>query len=197
MPARSLCLLVTVLAAGGLAACADNMPEGATPAPGAAVVTPPAVVTSPAVVTVPPAAAPTVISPGTIVTAPSAAATTTVVVPGSGSSTVEVVPSRLDATQISALLANNTVAGVAANGQPYYALFQRDGRLRIREGTFSDSGTWSVTPDGRLCSTLTVTNVGVPECYVLRRDGTAVDFDRPNGGKVGTFSVLPGNPQSL
>lgn len=190
MPARSLCLLVTVLAAGGLAACADNMPEGATPAPGAAVVTPPAVVT------VPPAAAPTVISPGTIVTAPSAAATT-VVVPGSGSSTVEVVPSRLNSTQISALLANNTVAGVAANGQPYYALFQRDGRLRIREGTFRDSGTWSVTPDGRLCSTLTVTNVGVPECYVLRRDGTAVDFDRPNGGKVGTFSVLPGNPQSL
>ena len=44
--------------------------------------------------------------------------------------------------------------------------------------------------------TLTKINVGVEECYTLYPEGNNVAFER-NGTRVGTFTVLSGNPQNL
>ena len=35
------------------------------------------------------------------------------------------------------------------------------------------------------------------QCYSLHRNGNVLTFDQPDGTPVGTFSVLPGNPQDL
>jgi hypothetical protein len=42
-------------------------------------------------------------------------------------------------------------------------------------------------------------NSGAEQCYRLSRTqtATAIRFDRLDGASTGTFSVLPGNPQSL
>ena len=66
----------------------------------------------------------------------------------------------------------------------------------IRQADFSDSGSWRVTTDNRLCSAMSKTNVGVEQCYSLYRDGTNVSFER-DGTRIGTFTVLSGNPMNL
>src|SRR6185437_14264479 len=106
------------------------------------------------------------------------------------------LPARLGSNEIIALMVGNTATGVASNGQPYYMHFQRDGRVRFREGDFNDSGSWRVTSDNRLCTSMTKTNVGVEQCYGLYREGNNVAFER-DGARVGSFTVLSGNPQNL
>jgi hypothetical protein len=110
---------------------------------------------------------------------------------------VTALPPRLSNGEVSMLLAGNTASGIASNGQPYYLYFLQDGRVRFREGNFSDSGTWRVSADGMLCTSMTKTNVGVEQCYALYRDGTNVSFSRPDGAKVGSFTVLAGDPRNL
>jgi hypothetical protein len=111
--------------------------------------------------------------------------------------TVVTARARLTANEILALLADNTAAGVATQGQPYFAWFVHDGRLKYRQGEYRDGGSWRVVSDGQLCSTLTRINVGIEQCYALYREGTNIRFDRPDGNKIGTFTVEPGNPQNL
>ena len=193
MASLSLHTLGAASALLALAACADTVPAGSAPAATAPVVAAPTVVAPPGSVVVPPAA---------IATPPVAAApvypTAPVVVPNSGTTIAPaVVPARLSAPELSALMANNTATGVASNGRPYYVYFARDGRLKYRQDDFVDGGAWRVTTDGRLCSTLTRTNVGVEECYSVYRNGANFRYDRPDGNQVGTFAVLPGNPQNL
>jgi hypothetical protein len=110
---------------------------------------------------------------------------------------VTALPARLSNAEVSMLLAGNTANGIASNGQPYYLYFMQDGRVRFREGDFNDSGSWRVSPDGMLCTSMTKTNVGVQQCYQLYRDGTNVSFTRPDGARVGGFTVLAGDPQNL
>jgi hypothetical protein len=118
-------------------------------------------------------------------------------VPGSAVQTVTTTsgPARLSGGEIQQLMINNTASGVASNGQPYFLRFGSDGRVRFRQSDFNDSGSWRVSND-LLCSTMTKTNVGVEQCYGLYRDGSNVMFDR-NGTRVGSFTVLAGNPQNL
>ena len=158
-----------------LGACAETVPHGASSVPSSA----PAVVAPPPVVATPPVAA-----------AP--------LVPGSGTTlSPAVVPARLSSNEVAALVADNTVTGVAANGRPYYVYFARDGRLKYRQDDYRDGGGWRVTTDGRLCSALARINVGVEECYTIYRNGANFRYDRPDGNQIGTFAVLPGNPQNL
>jgi hypothetical protein len=193
MASLSLRTLGAASALLALAACAETVPAGSAPT---------------ATTTAPVAAAPVVVAPpGTMVVPPPALATPPVaaapvypmaVVPNSGTTTTPaVVPARLTAPELSALVANNTVAGVASNERPYHVYFARDGRLKFRQDEFVDGGSWRVTTDGRLCSTLTRINVGVEECYSVYRNGTNFRYDRPDGNQVGSFAVLPGNPQNL
>ena len=126
--------------------------------------------------------------PGTVVYAPTQTAS---VRPVAG------LPARLSNGEVAALLAGNTASGVASNGQTYYLYFMQDGRVRFREGDFNDAGSWRVSGDGLLCTSMTKTNVGVQQCYSLYRDGTNVAFTRPDGAKVGSFTVLAGDPQNL
>jgi hypothetical protein len=155
-----------------------------TPAtPGATV----PVVTSSGIVNVPVGTS-LVTVPGSVVYVPTQTAS---IAPGA------TLPARLTNNEIATLIAGNTATGVASNGQPYYLYFSRDGRVRFREGDFSDSGSWRVTNDGMLCTSMAKTNVGVEQCYALYREGNNVSFTRPDGAKVGTFSVLAGDPQNL
>jgi hypothetical protein len=149
--------------------------------------------------TIPPSTAPAVAPPsaGPIATPPVAA---NPVVPGSGTTVTPGVPgTRIDQNETTSLIAGNTTTGIAANGQPYYAWFGPSGQVRFRQGDFVDTGSWRVGPDGRFCTTMTKTNGGAEECYYLYRtnSATAVRFDRVDGTTLGTFSVLPGNPQAL
>jgi hypothetical protein len=175
-----------------VAACTtqtDTIPASSAPvlAPGTPVVS-----TAPVVTTVP---------PGTVIAMPPVASTPVVpVAPGVGTSAMPLAaPGRITPSEIGNLVAGNTVTGVAANGQPYYDWFAPGGQLRFRQGTFVDTGTWRVGPDGRFCTSMSKINGGMEECYYLYRTTTptSVRFDRLDGTTAGTFSVLPGNPQAL
>jgi hypothetical protein len=149
--------------------------------------------------TIPPSTAPAVAPPSTapIATPPVAA---NPVVPGSGTTVTPGVPgTRIDQNETASLIAGNTTTGIAADGQPYYAWFGPGGQVRFRQGSFVDTGSWRVGPDGRFCTTMTKTNGGAEECYYLYRTNSAaaIRFDRLDGATLGTFSVLPGNPQAL
>jgi glucose/arabinose dehydrogenase len=205
--ARALLPAAALLALGG---CASNMPErstaavpSGTPAPTGTVISPSPVATTAQVVTTP-----AVTSTGTVVSLPpgtSVVTTTTTpgmapgvtyvpmqsasIVPGAG------LPARLSGGEILSLMSDNTASGVATNGQLYYVYFLRDGRIRFREGEFRDTGSWRVVND-QLCSTMTKTNPGIEQCYTLNRDGTNVSYER-GGARIGSFTVLSGDPQNL
>ena len=177
---RAILLLTAV---GALGACStDTLPPTDTAAPTASVVT-----TQPG--TTVPVVSGTVV-PGTIVTAPG----TTVIVPGSGSSTVAVVPSpRLSNVEVMALMNGSTASGTASNGQAYFAHFQRSGRVDLHEGSDPVAvGTWHVTDDGQLCSGFSNINAGLQQCYTIYRNGSSYVYERPDGHPVGSFVVQPG-----
>jgi hypothetical protein len=193
--AGALLQAAALLALGG---CASNLPERSTavvpsnqPVAEGTVISPtPAPVTTAPGVVVPPGSS--VVTTTTTSGAPVttyAPTQTAGIVPGA-------LPARLGSREILPLIDGNTATGIASNGQTYYVHFLRDGRMRFRENDFRDDGSWRVTGDNRLCSTLTKINAGVEECYTLYREGNNVAFER-NGTRVGTFTVLSGNPQNL
>ncbi len=194
---RALLPAAALLALGG---CAGNLPERSTAAvpsstiasPGT-VISPPATVTTTSVTTTSPTVSGAPLAPPGTVTyyyppgyPPQVASTV---------QTVSVLPAQLNGSEILTLLTNNTASGVAGNGQPYYLYFIQDGRARFREPNFADSGSWRVVGD-RLCTSMTKTNVGVEQCYTLYRDGGNVAFER-DGVRLGTFTVLAGDPRNL
>ncbi len=189
LSAHALLPAAVLLALGG---CSGNLPERST----AAV---PSTTTTEIVTTVPVVTGTLLAPPGTVTYAPVYPPATypPVVYSPQVASTVPtvVVPARLTGGEILTLLADNTASGVASNGQPYYLYFSRDGRARFRETAFKDTGSWRVVGD-RLCTTMTKTNVGVEQCYTLYRDGTNIAFER-DGARVGSFTVLAGDPQNL
>jgi len=180
-------LAIAALLALGACASNDALPRNSQAA------VPTAVVTAP-----PPVIPPQYVTAGGIVTAPVASPPTAVVVAnGVSGSSVGTPGSRLTAAEVRALMTGNTAAGVAANGQPYFAFFRRGGGVEFRQANLLDSGSWRILPDGRICSTLTRINSGAEECYSLYRNGTNVDFHRPDGNRIGTFTVEAGDPQNL
>jgi hypothetical protein len=220
----SACALLPAVALLAVAGCASNLPNRSTAAVPSGTVAPAGTVVSPnaVVTTTTPApyvtTTPVVTSNGTVVNVPvngttSVVTTTTTPGPAPGTVTtyttpgyvppqsasvtsVTTLPPRLSSGEIMTLLAGNTANGIAGNGQPYYVRFGRDGRLRFREADFNDYGSWHVTTDNRLCSSMEKTNVGIEQCYSLYRDGTNVSFER-DGMRVGSFTVLSGDPMNL
>ena len=185
MTTRSSQLALVLVAAGALGACGtETLPPTNTAGPSPAYVTTAPVVTSVPVVTTAP------IVTGTLVSPPPA---TYALVPGSGTSTVVVAPTRLNSNDIVALLAGNTASGTTSDGQPYYTKFQRDGLLTFHEGAnYAANGTWRVSRDGQLCSSLANVNSGLEQCYTLYRSGNGYVYERPDGHPVGNFVVSPG-----
>jgi hypothetical protein len=217
----SACALLPAAALLALAGCAGNMPDrsraavpsGTVAQTGTVISSSPVVTTSSYVPTSPYyATTPVVMSNGSVVNVPvngTTSVVTTTTTPGTMPGTVTytpmqtasvtsvtTLPPRLNSNEILTLLAGNTASGTAGNGQPYYLRFERDGRIRFREADFGDSGAWRVTNDDRLCSSMTRTNVGVEQCYSLYRDGSNVAFER-DGTRIGSFTVLSGNPMNL
>ena len=219
----SACALLPAVALLAVAGCSSNLPNRSvaavppgTAAPAGTVVSPNAVVTT--TTPAPYGTTPMVMSNGAVVNVPvngttSVVTTTTTPGPVPGTVTtyttpgyvptqsasvtsVTTLPPRLSSGEIMTLLAGNTANGIAGNGQPYYVWFGRDGRLRFREADFNDYGSWHVTTDNRLCSSMEKTNVGVKQCYSLYRDGTNIAFER-DGMRVGSFTVLSGDPLNL
>jgi hypothetical protein len=185
---KSVNVLLPLAAVLALAACSGPLPEGSTPRVTSAVVTP----QQPVVIAGSPFA------PSPVYVVPSTGQQyVTVTPPSSGSSTFLAAPARLSAGETLAVLSDNTATGVTTNGQVYYAYFKRDGQLQFAEPNYRDSGAWRVLPDGSLCSQLNKANSGVEQCYVLYREGNNIRFDRPDGGKVGAFTVEPGNVRTL
>jgi hypothetical protein len=179
-----------------LGACTQTMPAGSTP-----------VATAQPVVAVPVAP---VTSTQTVTTSFPVSGTQYVVVSPAGAvqpvvqstvvettTTTLAVPGRLTATEIFRLMADNTAEGRAGNGELYGSLFRHDGQLMYRQGEYRDRGSWRVSNDGRLCSALTRINSGAEDCYSLYREGANYRFERPDGNKIGTFTVVSGNTWSL
>jgi hypothetical protein len=144
-----------------------------------------------------PASSAAVVAPGTPTVSPAPGTSTA---PGVGTSAAPLAaPGRIGASEISSLVAGNTAAGIAPDGQPYYAWFGPGGQLRFRQGGYTDVGTWRIGDDGLLCTAMTKVNGGLEECYVIYRTSTpaSLRFDRLDGTTGGHFSLLPGNPQAL
>ena len=169
---RALCFSLPVIAL--LAGCSS---ESSTPTQQGSSYTP----VSPTVTPLPPP------SGSSQPTAPGAAAGTST--PGSA---VKMTP-----TEIQTMLANNTATGASAAGNTYYAWFGPAGQVHFVEGTVRDTGTWRVLPDGQLCTQMARLNNGEDQCYTIYREGQVLNYDRPDGIKIGTFSVISGNPQNL
>jgi hypothetical protein len=106
-------------------------------------------------------------------------------------------PTRLNATEVRTLVANNTMISTAGNGRPTYYYLVRDGRLKYQQDNFADGGSWRVSPEGLLCTTLTRIDAGVENCYTVDRDGSNFRIGRPDGAPVAGFTVFPGNRQNL
>ncbi len=106
-------------------------------------------------------------------------------------------PMRMSASEIAATLSNNTVQGVSSNGLPYAIYFAGNGQERFREGSFVDTGTWHVRPEGLFCSTLVRLNGDREQCYAMYRSGDTITFARPDGVAIGSIGVVPGNPNGI
>jgi len=120
-------------------------------------------------------------------------------IPGatSGSSAAVGGARRVTSGELRSELADNTVSGVAKNGQTFYSWFAPDGTLHFAQANVRDTGTWSVNSDGQLCTSLTQINAGAQSCYAVYRNGNSLTFERTDGQPVGTFTFVPGNPQKL
>jgi hypothetical protein len=103
----------------------------------------------------------------------------------------------LTVTQDQALLAGNTITGMAENGQPYYAYFTTSGAIHLRMGSVDDSGTWRTATDGRVCTLYRRVGGGAEHCYAFYQLGQQIAFFEPSGNYGGAFTVLNGNPQNL
>jgi hypothetical protein len=183
-------LLLPVATLAALVACTGTVPSGST-----------ALTTSQPVVTVPPATAATTTTT-VVTTGPASSFVSPFAGSASQSSTTTTTtivshPARLTALEVRALVNDNTASGIATNGETYAMLFRNDGQLRFREGLFRDRGAWRVSTDGRLCATLNKVDAGVENCYTLSRNGTNVDLGGSDGNRVGSLTVLPGDPQNL
>jgi hypothetical protein len=178
----SAILMATAL--GALGACSgDNLPATATSAPAA-----PATTTTTVVTTQQTPAGTLVTPPGTVTAVPSSGSSTVTT-----STTTVTPPSRLSSLEIHNLLNGSTVSGTASSGRPYYAHFQRSGRVDLHETSAAvATGTWSVTDGGQLCSSFSNVNAGAVECYTIYRDGANYVYERPDGNPVGSFVVQPG-----
>jgi hypothetical protein len=185
---QSLLPLAALLALG---ACADTIPTRsravATTEP--TVSAAPAATTTTTVVTTAPASSPYA-SPFAGSTAQTSSSTTT-------TTTTVLTSTQLSANEAVTLLSGNTATGMASNGQTYFMLFRNDRQLRFRENQYRDRGDWHVALDGQLCTTLRVVDVGVENCYALYRNGNTIDFGGRDGNRLGTFSVLQGDPQNI
>ena len=115
----------------------------------------------------------------------------------SGSTMAEPSPTHLSSADVRSLLVNNTATGVARDGQTYYAWFSPSGQIRYEQGASRDTGTWRTLSNGSLCSLMARRKDKGEQCYSLYRSGNVLTFDQPDGTTVGSFSVLPGNPQAL
>lgn len=181
-------LLLPIATLAALASCTGTVPSGST-----------ALTTSqPVVTSVPATTTTTVVTSGPTTTSYSSPFPGSVSQTSSTTTTTYVSsPALLNAAEVSALLTGNTASGTASNGETYAMLFRNDSQLRFREGGFRDRGGWRVSSDGRLCASLKVVDVGMENCYTLSRNGSNVDLGGRDGAKVGSFTVLPGDPQHL
>ena len=101
---------------------------------------------------------------------------------------------QLRAEEIRAVLAGNTATGRTAEGRTYYAYFNSDGRVAFREGELQDTGTWRVSPDGRLCSRMVRLGGPIEQCFAITRQGSLFMFRQRDGKTAGSFTVLSGDP---
>lgn len=171
MQVRPCAILLALPALVVLAGC-SSAPERASPAASAST------------------AAPPVQTPGATVTPNMPPAT-------SGSSTMTAAPIRMTPTDIRSTLVNNTATGLSSDGQTYFAWFGPTGQVRFVQGNFRDTGTWRILPDGSLCSQMRQIADNAEQCYSVYRNGNVMSYGRPGGSELGSFSVLPGNPQNL
>jgi hypothetical protein len=118
-------------------------------------------------------------------------------VPPSGPIVAPNAPMRMSAADITSAFINNTAEGVTTNGTPYAIYFTADGRQHFQQGSFRDTGTWQVLPDGRFCSSLSQVGNGSQQCYYMYRKGSTIAFQRPDGVTVGNVNVVAGDPEAL
>lgn len=120
-------------------------------------------------------------------------------IPGatSGSSAAVSGARRIPSNELRSAFTDNTVSGVARNGQTFYSWFAPNGTLHFQQANFQDTGTWSVNSDGQLCTSLTRIANGAESCYDVYGSGNSLTFERTNGQPVGTFTFVPGNPENL
>jgi hypothetical protein len=148
--------------------------------------------------TAPPPPGATSTAPATPMTSGALAANSGLMTALSGSTTPpETQPTRLDSAAIQSTLVNNTVTGLASNGETYYAWFGPTGQVHYEQGAVRDTGTWRTLPDGKLCSQMARHQADGEQCYTLYRSGSVMTFEQADGNTLGSFSVLPGNPQDL
>lgn len=115
----------------------------------------------------------------------------------SGSSAAVAGARRISGSELRSELADNTVSGVARNGQTFYSWFSPNGALHFQQADVRDTGSWSVNSEGQLCTSLTHINAGGQSCFAVYRNGNSLTFERTDGEPVGTFTFVPGNPQNL
>jgi hypothetical protein len=89
-------------------------------------------------------------------------------------------------------LIGNTMTGTA-DGQPYFAFYDKDGTVKMQRGGDVSTGKWSIDGDD-LCEEYP--DDDDETCYKLELDGdSGVMTDED--GTVYKIEIIPGNPKKL
>ncbi len=106
-----------------------------------------------------------------------------------------------DPAEIRKLLADHTLYGHYAGGQPWTEYHSPDGRTAYRENNCVYQGHWWVQ-SGLVCFRYDAFNDGQPACFRLYHNGERLDFDFDQGSGKWTLNAYtldrkPGNPEKL
>lgn len=82
-----------------------------------------------------------------------------------------------------------TLVGTTAAGAPAMLKLMPGGVAAVSAGSTNDTGTWRLSDSG-YCTTWRTIRAGQERCFVVRRAGTKITVQNPDGTLSGTFTEI-------
>jgi hypothetical protein len=95
---------------------------------------------------------------------------------------------RLSGSRFIEVMEDNTLSGTMASGTAYNLYFLPGGRITYDDSTgASDSGHWSIDPDGDVCISFENADDGRAQCFRVELDGRKVTWRGKDGGSAASL----------
>jgi hypothetical protein len=82
-----------------------------------------------------------------------------------------------------------TLIGTTARGAPATLKLMPGGTAAVSAGSTTDIGTWRLS-DGGYCTTWRTIRAGQERCFTVRRAGTKITVQNPDGTQSGTITEI-------